>query len=149
MRLLARWELRTSSEASRIPAGRLGSPRGSSWYARSWGGFSGPGGRLPGAVLFWHATATRPATTSRERSESRMASSRLQMARQKARGVPRRKSRVRGQLGTGAKPLCVIWRGRLAGERLLLVVELDVGLVEQGQESAARDIAGPSIGARQ
>src|SRR2546428_13385702 len=36
---------------------------------------------------------------------------------------------------------CVIWRGRLLSEGLLLVVELDVGLIQQGDVEAEREVA--------
>src|SRR5882762_2874240 len=149
MRQLARSELSTSSQASRIPAGRLGSPLGSSWYARFWGGLSVPGGRLPGAVLFWHATATRPATTSRERSESRMAF--LKAADGPAESTRRAQAYVMGgrAVGNRGRVRCVTWRGRLLSERLLLIVELDVRLVEQGHEKAEREVSGGSFRERE
>src|SRR6266446_3014476 len=52
-------------------------------------------------------------------------------------------------VGKRGRARCVIWRGRLASERLLLVVELDVRLVEQGHEKAEREVAGRSLRERE
>src|SRR2546426_2003676 len=52
-------------------------------------------------------------------------------------------------VGNWSQPRCVIWRGRLAGEGLLLVVELDVRLVEQGDIKAECEVAGRSLRERE
>src|SRR5882672_8042612 len=52
-------------------------------------------------------------------------------------------------VGNRGRARCVIWRGRLASERLLLVVELDVWLVEQGHEKAEREVAGRGLRERE
>src|SRR3989454_1345824 len=45
------------------------------------------------------------------------------------------------RVGNRSRARCVIWRGRLLSEGLLLVVELDVGLIQQGDVEAEREVA--------
>src|SRR2546426_10777931 len=52
-------------------------------------------------------------------------------------------------VGNWSQPRCVIWRGRLAGEGLLLVVELDVRVVGQGDMRAECEAGGRSLGERE
>src|SRR5579885_3803871 len=128
-----------------MPAGRAGSPLGSSGYTRRWGG-----GRVAtGTVPVRHASATRPAAIPNARRIALLHPSTFESPR--APSTRRATSHVAApqELGARGRSRPVPRTGRLAHQRLLLVVELDVRLVEERHIEIEREVPGRGAGKRE